>query len=343
MVLMLAAGVTLLGVILYYTDLGEVWSRLQQMGWRGMAAFLAVHVLGFSGLALSWLLALPSKPVTPRWMYRFWKVMMVGAALEAVTPLAGLGGEPVKAVLVKRHYGISFKDASASLMATRTTDLMAQVVFLVIGFSLMFQAALLPLPYRITAGVGLALFCVSILLFFLMQSQRAFSRTRSWLERGWLSGREMSAKAIHALDSIHAVEDRLLTFYSSKHLRMILSILAAFCEWMCAAIATWIAIRFLGHPISFADAIVIEAFVTLVRSTLFFVPADIGTQDGAQVLICSVLTGSPELGVALAAVRRARDLVWVAWGLAIGSAYSLGGVGELRRLARATVEEAEGL
>jgi uncharacterized membrane protein YbhN (UPF0104 family) len=120
---------------------------------------------------------------------------------------------------------------------------------------------------------------------------------------------------------------------------MTLSILAAFCEWMCAAIATWIAIRFLGHPISFADAIVIEAFVTLVRSAFFFVPADLGTQDGAQVLICSAMTGSPELGVALAAVRRARDLVWVIWGLAIGSAYSLGGVGELRRLAAATPEE----
>jgi uncharacterized protein (TIRG00374 family) len=296
-------------------------------------------VLGFGGLALSWLLALPSKPVTPRWILRFWNVMMVGAAIEAVTPLAGLGGEPVKAVLVKRHYGISFKDASASLLATRTTDLMAQVLFLAIGFGLMFHAAVLPLPYRLTAAAGLALFCISFLLFFLVQSQRAFSRTRTWLEAGWLSGREMSSRAVRALDSIRGVEDRLLAFYSSQHLRMVLSIAAAFCEWMCAAIATWIAIRFLGYPIHFSDAIVIEAFVTLVRSTFFFVPADIGTQDGAQVLICTAITGSPELGVALAAVRRARDLLWVAWGLAIGSAYSLGGVGELRRLATAAPKE----
>jgi len=339
MFVMLVVGLTLLGVILYHTDLGEVWARLQQMGWRGMTAFLALHVFGFGGLALSWLLALPSKPVTPRWICRFWNVLMVGAAIEAVTPLAGLGGEPVKAVLMKRHYGISFKDASASLLATRTTDLAAQVIFLGIGFGLMFHAAVLPLPYRITAGVGLALFCIAIVLFVLLQSQRAFSRTRSWLEEGWLSGREMSTRAVRALDSIREVEDRLLTFYSSKHLRMVLSGAAAFVEWMSAAAATWVAIRFLGHPISFADAIVIEAFVTLVRSTFFFVPADIGTQDGAQVLICSAITGSPELGVALAAVRRARDLLWVAWGLAVGSAYSLGGVGELRRLATAVPED----
>ncbi len=43
----------------------------------------------------------------------------------------------------------------------------------------------------------------------------------------------------------------------------------------------------------FADAIVIEAFVTLVRSTFFFVPGDLGTQDGAQVLICSAISWPP--------------------------------------------------
>ena len=74
---------------------------------------------------------------------------------------------------------------------------------------------------------------------------------------------------------------------------------------------------------SFFDAMVIESFVILVRSTLFFVPADLGTQEGAQVLICGAITGSPALGLALAAIRRARDLLWIAWGLGIGSRYLL--------------------
>jgi len=55
-----------------------------------------------------------------------------------------------------------------------------------------------------------------------------------------------------------------------------------------------------------------------VRSTFFFVPGDLGTQEAAHVLICTAVTGSAELGLALAAVRRGRDLLWIAWGLAIG-------------------------
>jgi hypothetical protein len=41
------------------------------------------------------------------------------------------------------------------------------------------------------------------------------------------------------------------------------------------------------------------------------------------VLITGAVASSPELGLALAAIRRARDLIWIAWGLAIGSVYSI--------------------
>ena len=63
-------------------------------------------------------------------------------------------------------------------------------------------------------------------------------------------------------------------------------------------------------------------------------PADVGTQEGALLLICSAVTGSPTLAVALAAIRRSRDILWIVWGLAIGSRYSLKG----RELLRAAAE-----
>ncbi len=43
------------------------------------------------------------------------------------------------------------------------------------------------------------------------------------------------------------------------------------------ALATYIAMDLLGHPISVVDAVVIEACMLLVRALFFFVPADIGT------------------------------------------------------------------
>ena len=113
-------------------------------------------------------------------------------------------------------------------------------------------------------------------------------------------------------------------FYSGERLRFLASASFAFIDWMSSALATFVAIRLLGVPIDFGDAIVIESFVVLVRSAFFFVPGDIGTQDAAQVLICGAVTGSAPVGLALAALRRVRDILFIAWGLAIGSQYFLG-------------------
>lgn len=330
MVAMLLLGATLLGVVLYQTDLSEVSERLRQVGAGTLALIFAVFLSGHLLLAASWLLTLPQAPRTPYWLYRIWRVLMVGAALESVMPLGGLGGDPVKAALLKRHYGIRYTDGSTSLVLTRMSDLLAQVVFVAIGLVLMFRAELLPPGYRVGAGAGLLCFAAAILLFLLAQTKRGFSKLRGWLERGPL-GRRLSGRAVRVLDAIHEVEDQLVAFYASQRTRFTLSVLCAFGEWTANAVAVYIAVNALGHGIGFGDALVIEAFVALIRSMLFFVPADLGTQEAAQVLICGAITGSPETGLALAAIRRSRDLLWIFGGLAIGGVYSLRQVKDLTR------------
>ena len=320
-VLMLLLGIALLGVILYQADLGEAWSLLVQIGWMGVAQVLAAYFVGFVVLTAAWQVTLPSARGSARWLYRLWKVLMVGSALDVVTPLAGLGGEPVKAALLKKHYGILYREGAASLVLARMTDLVAQVAFISIGFALMFREDLVPSGYRTAAAAGLGLFTLAIVLFFLVQQRRGFSWLRARMETGWL-GRQLGDQGVRALDGLRDVEDRLVGFYTTERFHFGLSVFFAFGDWVCEAGATYLAVNLLGFPIDFFDAMVIESFVILVRSTLFFVPADLGTQEGAQVLICGAITGSPAAGLALAAIRRSRDLLWIIWGLAIGSNYT---------------------
>lgn len=335
---MLLLGTVLLGVVVARTDLQEVWSQLRRIGPGSAAAILLTFLAAHVALAASWLVTLPRLPVTPRWLFRFWRVLMVGSALESVTPLAALGGDPVKAILLKRHYALRFTDATASLVLARMTDLLAQVVFISIGLGLMFRTGVLPTPYRIAGSVGLGMFALAIGLFLVAQTRRGFSRLRAWLERGPLGAR-LSQRAVRALDAVHEVEDRLVAFYASQRPRLLLSVAGAFTEWTGNAVAVYLVVNALGQPIGFSDALVIEAFVALVRSTFFFVPGDVGTQEAALVLICGAITGSPATGLALATVRRTRDLLWVLTGLAIGGAYSIRREVALEAIAEATAAE----
>ena len=155
---MLVAGIALLAFVVSQTDLREAWARLLELGWLGALGVLLIYVAGFVVLTASWLVTLPSAQPTPRWLYRLWKVLMVGSALDTVTPLAGLGGEPVKAGLLKRQYGVDYREGAASLVLIRMTDLVAQILFISIGFGLMFGEELLPPAYRWAAAGGLVVF-----------------------------------------------------------------------------------------------------------------------------------------------------------------------------------------
>lgn len=325
---MLLLGTVLLGVVLWQTNLTEVGARLREVGPWAVAGILGAFLAGHALLAVSWLLTVRGVPCRPRWIWRIWRVLMVGSALEGITPFAGLGGEPVKAILLKRHYGIPFTDGTASLVLARMMDLLAQMIVISVGFVLIVRGDVLEPAYRVAAGAGLGVFALAILAFLLMQTRRGFSWLRAWLERGPLGAR-LSERVAQGLDTVHEVEDQLVAFYGSQRPRAALAVLCALAEWTGNAVAVWIAMNALGYPIGFADAIVIEAFVALVRSTLFFVPGDIGTQEAAQVLICAALTGSPVAGLALATIRRARDLLWIGCGLAVGGTYSIRSVTQL--------------
>ncbi len=55
-----------------------------------------------------------------------------------------------------------------------------------------------------------------------------------------------------------------------------------------------------------------------MRVGTFFIPASLGATEAAMVLLYEALVGAPSLGFAVALIRRARELLWIAWGLWLG-------------------------
>ncbi len=92
---------------------------------------------------------------------------------------------------------------------------------------------------------------------------------------------------------------------------------------MIGVFETYYALTFLGADVTIRDAWIIEAMAQMMRMGSFFIPASIGVQDGAFVLMCTAITGSPSLGVAVALVRRFREIIWVGAGFGLGSVFSM--------------------
>ena len=318
---MLIAGCVGVGLFVIEIDLVRVWGHLRDLGSTGLLLLLAVYLLRSVADAIAWLFAFPALPIDGRWLWRLCAVLWAGSVLDKSAPMSGLGGAPMRAVVLKRFYGVGYTASTASLVLRRTMDVLALALFLPValyfGASDQIVGALGPaglIGGMVAIGLGGALMVA-------LPRWRATVRLRRRLER-WNYRNRLSGCVDRAFDAIENVERLMANFYASHPIRFALALLAAVGELAIGAAAVYLALQLLGQPVSFADAVVIEGAVLFVTAAFFFVPANIGTQEGALMLACTAFFGAPALGLALAAIRRARDLVWICISLAFGLFYT---------------------
>ena len=313
----LLLGVVLLGFVVAEIDLVEVALQVAKVGY-GILVLVGIYFVAFAIDSVTWQMTIRGVPLDLRWAYRVWKLRMVGESFNAVIPAGGMGGEPVKASLMKTHYGINYREGAASLILAKTINMIALVLFLIGGFALMIEGRTLPKVYEYVAGAGLLAFTLGVFIFFVIQRLSVTSLTGTWISR-WRIGRRVE----DILHHIHDMDERLVHFYTLAKGRFAGALFLALVNWMLGVVEIYYALVFLDRPITWAEAWIIEAVAQMVRTGAFFIPAAIGVQEGAFLLVCGAITGSPPIGVAVSVIRRIREVIWIIWGFAVGALLSL--------------------
>jgi len=83
------------------------------------------------------------------------------------------------------------------------------------------------------------------------------------------------------------------------------------------AMETWIVLRLMGAPIGIMDAIMIEGLSGALRTAAFLLPAGLGIQEGALLVLCGWIGVPPSQALALALIKRAREVVVGGGGLLV--------------------------
>lgn len=316
--LFLLLGLALLVPILREIDVREVSAHLAQVGAAGVLFVLALYVVTFLIDVVSWQLTFNSVPLTGLWVWRLYLVRMVGEAFNNVIPAASMGGEPLKAVLLKSHYGVGYREAGISLVLAKTINMIALILFLCAGFALLMRSPDFGSPYKVVAGVGLIALTVGTLLFFLVQRLKLSSHASHRL-----LGSRFGDRIERVLHVIRDIDEQMVRFYTRHHARFGAALLLALANWLIGIVEVYVVMYLLGHPVSLVDAWIIEAMAQLVRAGTFFIPASVGAQEGTFFVVCAAITGKPGLGVALSLVRRSREIVWILGGLLLWWLYAM--------------------
>lgn len=302
----LVLGIFLFLWILGQVGLDETLALVRQVGWRFLPLLLPSLLMCIL-LSLGWWWTVPPGVSFPN----LFLIRTAGEAVNITTPLAYLGGEPLKASLLNR-IGIPLTDGAASVVVTKTTATLAYCLFIFVGLATALVGTTSS-SSALVGGIGVGCFLAfSVFVLYYSQRRGLFSllhRLAYWLGvRGetWMSKREV----------LETLDAKIVTLYRSGK---ILSgcLLFSFLGWLTSSLETYFFLWALGTPVDIVTAIVIQALVLGVNVATFFIPGSLGAQEGGNLLIFAGLGMTGEVAIAYSLLRRARQVAWILIGLAV--------------------------
>jgi putative membrane protein len=290
--LLLGLGFGLLLVLLSRLDVGAVLASLRHVGWLGFGLVV------LAGLALTACLASGLYPLLG-------DKGSVGLALAVrqlrdsagdILPFTQIGGIAL-GMRVMALGGIAAPRAMAVGVVDVTTELMAQSMFVLIGLELAapaIQADPHLGPYLGWLRVAALLFAIGIAVFAYLQLSGSRLAERTLGTQSFGGRTALFREAIHHL-------------YRQRG-RVALSFWLHLIGWCASGLWLWLVFRVLGVSIAPTSAIAIQSLLEALRSAAVFVPAALGVQEAGYAALVPLFGLSPETGVAVSVLRRARDI-----------------------------------
>ena len=233
--------------------------------------------------------------------------VLAGHAVASATPTSMIGGNAAMAWTLRDR--LSLRESLSSLIIVQTTSTASQGLFLLLG--ILIARWTLPSSMAIVRVMGwlLVLEVIGVVGFVAVQMRGIMARGYGLL--GWLG---FSASPDLGKAATH-VDEALVAFYRTQPGRLALSLLCNLLGWITRAAEVWLILYLLRASVSVAMALTIEAFGTGISFATFFLPLDLGVEEGATVATFLALGLTGGTGLSLALVRRIREGAWGAFGL----------------------------
>ncbi|MDD2476720.1 MAG: lysylphosphatidylglycerol synthase transmembrane domain-containing protein [Dysgonamonadaceae bacterium] len=312
--LLFIVGILVLIWMVYSVGIDSIWTNIKETGWWFFAIIgIWTIVYSFNGLALHVILR-GGNGVEKVSLLRKIKLVISGFAINSMTPIGLLGGEPYKVIELKEHLGIDH--ATSGVLLSAMMHFLAHFLFWMASVPIfIFVVPVIPLTVKIILwGVVLGALLLIYWAFTvfrkgLIHQAIGVASKIPFVKRRVRIYWHKHAERIEVMDSLTAelFTNRKKDFF-----------LALFFEIMARYISC-IEIIFMAIPIGyhlgFFEAVIVASFSSLFANILFFSPMQLGTREGGFGIAFSMLTIPLGVGVYVGLITRIREMFWISIGV----------------------------
>ncbi len=303
---LLLAGLTAVIAMIAWQGAQAVLDSLAAGGW-GLLGMIPLFVPPLLAAVLAWWVLFP-----PDTRPGFGAVLLAGwiaQAINALLPVAQVGGEVVKARLITRD-GITGPMAGAASVVDKTAQAIAQMIAALIGMALLAMVAGGQDQVLLAMAAATAIMAVLIYAFYRVQKAGLFPLLARITRRlaGLGSGDRAEDRLTSLTGNAATMEDAIRTIYGHRR-AFVLACTGRLANRLLLSAEIWLALWVMGYPVTLTEALLLETLNQTARSAAFFVPSAFGVQEGGYVLIGLLIGLPPSAALALSLARRGREMI----------------------------------
>lgn len=312
----LAFGIVAVLIMIFTFDMDypELWENLKRAGIY-LPLVLLLWLFVYLINTTSWYIIIRSGGKPGFSFARLYKFTVTGFALNSVTPVGLMGGEPYRVMELKPYIGV--ERATSSVILYVMMHIFSHFCFWLT--SVLLYVCLYPVEWAMGIILGaITLFCSLVTVLFIKGYQHgmavAFIRMGSRLP--FLKKRVIHFAELHA-ERLENIDKQIALLHQQKKRTFYSALLLEYIARVVSCIEIWLILNVLTTDVNFADCCLIAAFSSLLANLLFFLPMQLGGREGGFALAVGGLSISGAYGVYTALITRIREMVWVVIGLTL--------------------------
>jgi uncharacterized protein (TIRG00374 family) len=314
LIIFVAFLIGLTGVIIIYHKVGlvDIGSQLHKLHLWQLFLVLGTSIAMMSLTICRWgLILIDLNQKKTSWLTMI-KARLGEFAFSYLTPIAYFGGEWVRAYVMNKDKDIPISTSLTSIFLDRISEFLAAFLFIFVGAVVMvvsksFVWGILMLIFSgiIFFGLYLAVVLVGLdkILIFLVNLLKLNKIRYNSKNIGQIT---VGERFIHLGGQVDA-------YFKKSRAKFIFTTFLSFLILLIWLWQTKLIINFLGIDLSWSKIFIIRIFLS--ASMFMPIPANLGSYEGAHVLVFGIFGLPSESALALSIVNRALDLIWITIGV----------------------------
>lgn len=319
-------GVGLFIAVLYHIGINEVIDALKGFSWATLIVVMGLGVIQLMVVVYRWKLVLKAQGDHVPYKKLF-VPKLIGNAISFLTPGLYVGGEPVRAYVLKKNTGVRFTHGMASIIIDKILDFTYPMPFLI--SALIYAMLTFNVAWEVfSLFVVFLVILIVVLILFYIQTYRG----KGFFSPILILFRLNKIKYVHRLlEKVIYFENLIVEFFQKRKDIFFKGLLLSTLGGIITFIQFAILLHALGVDTNYWHIFIMMVFMIL--SFLIPIPASLGTFEAGQAIVFNALNYSPSAGVAFSFTFRIIEVVKAGVGLILLSNVGLGFLKGLNDLA----------